>query len=61
MLVNQAPHQLDLWQWLCGVPKAAFAKLGFIKVAENAHAGFDRPTSITMQRPVSMTERETAA
>ena len=24
-------------------------------------AGFDRPTSITMQRPVSMTERETAA
>ena len=40
---------------------AAFAKLGFIKVAENAHAGFDRPTSITMQRPVSMTERETAA
>lgn len=29
VLVNQAPHQLDLWQWLCGVPKAAFAKLGF--------------------------------
>ncbi len=20
VLVNQAPHQLDLWQWLCGVP-----------------------------------------
>jgi len=29
VLVNQAPHQLDLWQWLCGVPRAAFAKLGF--------------------------------
>ena len=21
VLVNQAPHQLDLWQWLCGVPE----------------------------------------
>lgn len=29
VLVNQAPHQLDLWQWLCGVPTAAFAKLAF--------------------------------
>lgn len=29
VLVNQAPHQLDLWQWMCGVPKAAFAKLAF--------------------------------
>ena len=29
MLVNQAPHQLDLWQWLCGVPKSVFAKLAF--------------------------------
>ena len=26
VLVNQAPHQLDLWQWICGVPKAVFAK-----------------------------------
>jgi predicted dehydrogenase len=29
VLVNQAPHQLDLWQWLCGVPTSVFAKLGF--------------------------------
>ena len=29
VLVNQAPHQLDLWQWICGVPSAAFAKLAF--------------------------------
>ena len=29
VLVNQAPHQLDLWQWLCGVPKSVFAKLSF--------------------------------
>lgn len=27
-----------------------FEALGFRKVAETAHAGFDRPTSITMQR-----------
>ena len=21
VLVNQAPHQLDLWQWICGIPE----------------------------------------
>lgn len=26
VLVNQAPHQLDLWQWMCGIPKSVFAK-----------------------------------
>lgn len=31
-----------------------FAALGFAKVAENAHPGFDRPTSITMRRPVAL-------
>ncbi|WP_203567438.1 Gfo/Idh/MocA family protein [Aestuariimicrobium ganziense] len=29
VLVNQAPHQLDLWQWICGVPKSVFAKCAF--------------------------------
>ena len=29
VLVNQAPHQLDLWQWLAGDPKKVFAKLAF--------------------------------
>ena len=29
VLVNQAPHQLDLWQWMCGVPTRCFAKLAF--------------------------------
>ena len=29
VLVNQAPHQLDLWQWLCGVPTKCFAKLAY--------------------------------
>ena len=29
VLVNQAPHQLDLWQWICGAPKSVYAKLGY--------------------------------
>ena len=31
---------------------AAFAKMGFIKTGEDAHAGYDRPTSITMRRGI---------
>ncbi|MEM7536061.1 MAG: Gfo/Idh/MocA family oxidoreductase [Chloroflexota bacterium] len=27
VLVNQAPHQLDLWQWLCGMPKTISSKI----------------------------------
>jgi predicted dehydrogenase len=27
VLVNQAPHQLDLWQWICGMPKKISAKV----------------------------------
>ncbi len=29
VLVNQAPHQLDLWQWICGMPVTAYAKVGY--------------------------------
>jgi predicted dehydrogenase len=29
VLVNQAPHQLDLWQWICGVPKSVYSKVSF--------------------------------
>lgn len=29
VLVNQAPHQLDLWQWICGVPEKVSAKIIF--------------------------------
>ena len=29
VLVNQAPHQLDLWQWICGVPASVFAKVSY--------------------------------
>lgn len=27
VLVNQAPHQLDLWQWMCGMPKKIVSKI----------------------------------
>lgn len=29
VLVNQAPHQLDLLQWICGKPKKVYAKLQY--------------------------------
>ena len=31
---------------------AAFAHMGFVRVAEKAHPGFDRITSITMEKPL---------
>ena len=29
VLVNQAPHQLDLWQWICGMPQSVYAKVAY--------------------------------
>jgi hypothetical protein len=31
---------------------AIFAALGFREVGRTAHPGYDRPTSVTMERPV---------
>ncbi|ATG48686.1 GNAT family N-acetyltransferase [Celeribacter ethanolicus] len=31
---------------------AVFTRLGFVETGRNAHAGYDRPTSITFQKPV---------
>ncbi len=31
VLLNQCPHQLDLWQWICGMPKKIYAKMHFGK------------------------------
>ena len=25
-MINQNPHQLDLWQWICGVPVKVYSK-----------------------------------
>jgi GNAT superfamily N-acetyltransferase len=33
--------------------QAAFAAMGFVKTDETAHPGYDRPTAVTMRRPVS--------
>jgi len=27
--LNQSPHQLDLWQWICGMPKKVYANMKF--------------------------------
>lgn len=29
VLVNQAPHQIDLLQWLCGMPKSVFSNIKY--------------------------------
>lgn len=29
VLLNQCPHQLDLWQWICGMPIEVSAKLSY--------------------------------
>ena len=29
VLLNQCPHQLDLWQWICGMPKTLTAHMKF--------------------------------
>jgi len=31
VLLNQCPHQLDLWQWICGMPKKIQAHMHFGK------------------------------
>ena len=31
VLLNQCPHQLDLWQWICGMPVKVHAKLHYGK------------------------------
>ena len=48
VLVNQAPHNLDLWQWLCGMPCRLTARAGFgrhhrIEVEDDATLLADYP------------------
>jgi predicted dehydrogenase len=31
VLLNQCPHQLDLWQWICGMPTKVLAKVKYGK------------------------------
>lgn len=46
VLVNQAPHQLDLFQWICGMPKKVYANCQYgshrdIVVEDDVTAIFD--------------------
>jgi predicted dehydrogenase len=31
VLLNQSPHQLDIWQWICGMPKRVMAFISYGK------------------------------
>ncbi|MBP5631745.1 MAG: Gfo/Idh/MocA family oxidoreductase [Clostridia bacterium] len=31
VLLNQCPHNLDLWQWICGMPKKVYTRMYFGK------------------------------
>ena len=48
VLVNQAPHQLDLWQWICGVPSKVYAKIIY-----GAHRDIivDNDVTVTVEYP----------
>lgn len=51
-LINQNPHQLDLWQWIFGMPDRVFAKAGFgkyydIEVEDDVMAYFEYDNGTT--------------
>lgn len=43
VLVNQAPHQLDLWQWICGIPTKVTSKN-----INGCHRSIDVENDVTM-------------
>ncbi len=52
VLVNQAPHQLDLWQWICGVPTSVWSKVAYgfrrdIAVEDEVTAVVDHGDGVT--------------
>ncbi len=51
-LINQNPHQLDLWQWLFGMPDRIYARAGFgkyydIEVEDDVMAYFEYDNGTT--------------
>lgn len=51
-LINQNPHQLDLWQWMFGMPDKIFAKVSFgkyydIEVEDDVMAFFEYDNGTT--------------
>ena len=52
VLLNQCPHNLDLWQWLCGMPSKVYAKMMFgrwhdIEVEDDVVAIVEYPNGTT--------------
>lgn len=52
VLLNQCPHNLDLWQWLCGMPSKVYAKMSFgkwhdIEVEDDVTACVEYPNGAT--------------
>lgn len=52
VLMNQCPHQLDLWQWICGMPVKVLAKMKFgkwhdIEVEDDVTAYVEYPNGAT--------------
>ena len=52
VLLNQCPHNLDLWQWICGMPKMINAHLHFgkwhnIEVEDDVTAYVEYPNGAT--------------
>ena len=52
VLLNQAPHQLDLWQWCCGMPRRLrafcyFGKYHAIEVEDDVTAFVEYPNGAT--------------
>ena len=52
VLLNQAPHNLDLWQWICGMPSKISAKMKFgkwhdIEVEDDVTAYCEYPNGAT--------------
>lgn len=51
-LINQNPHQLDLWQWMFGMPDRIYARVGFgkyhnIEVEDDVMAYFEYDNGTT--------------
>ena len=52
VLLNQCPHQLDMWQWLCGMPKKVSAHLHYglwhnIEVEDDATVYMEYENGVT--------------
>ncbi len=52
VLLNQCPHNLDLWQWICGMPKGVQAFIGYgkyhdIEVDDDVTAYVEYPNGAT--------------